>query len=224
MDIEGLGEKTVYALSDLGLVEDVGDLYFLSVEKLLQVEGFAELSATNLLQAIDASKSRPLPKVLTALGIKHLGPAASESLARRFGALDRIMEATAEELSAVDGVGDVIAQSISSWFAKRENKKLIEKLRKGGVQFGNVQVSTLPQVLAGKAVVVTGTISGYSREEAEAAIKDRGGKSPGSVSAKTYCVVVGESPGASKVTKAEELGIPIIGGDHFDRLLATGSI
>jgi DNA ligase (NAD+) len=224
MDIEGLGEKTVYALSDLGLVEDVGDLYFLSVEKLLQVEGFAELSATNLLQAIDASKSRPLPKLLTALGIKHLGPAASESLARRFGALDRIMEATAEELSAVDGVGDVIAQSISSWFAKRENKKLIEKLRKGGVQFGNVQVSTLPQVLAGKAVVVTGTITGYSREEAEAAIKDRGGKSPGSVSAKTYCVVVGESPGASKVTKAEELGIPIIGGDQFDRLLATGSI
>lgn len=224
MDIEGLGEKTVYALSDLGLVEDVGDLYSLNVEQLLQVEGFAELSATNLLAAIDASKSRPLPKLLTALGIKHLGPAASESLARQFGSLDRIMLASASDLSAVDGVGDVIAESISSWFAKRENKKLIEKLRKGGVQFGNVQVSTLPQVLVGKAVVVTGTIAGYSREEAEAAIKDRGGKSPGSVSAKTYCVVVGESPGASKVTKAEELGIPIIGGEQFEQLLTTGSI
>jgi DNA ligase (NAD+) len=224
MDIEGLGEKTVYALSDLGLVEDVGDLYFLAVEQLLQVEGFAELSAANLLAAIDASKSRPLPKLLTALGIKHLGPAASETLARRFGSLDRIMEASAEELSAVDGVGEVIAESISSWFAKRENKKLIEKLRKGGVQFGNVQVSTLPQNLEGKAVVVTGTIAGYSREEAEAAIKDRGGKSPGSVSAKTYCLVVGEAPGASKVTKAEELGIPIIGGEQFEKLLATGSI
>jgi len=224
MDIEGLGEKTVYALSDLGLVEDVGDLYFLIVEQLLQVEGFAELSATNLLAAIDASKSRPLPKLLTALGIKHLGPAASETLARRFGSLDRIMEASAEELSAVVGVGEVIAESISSWFAKRENKKLIEKLRKGGVQFGNVQVSTLPQNLEGKAVVVTGTIAGYSREEAEAAIKDRGGKSPGSVSAKTYCLVVGEAPGASKVTKAEELGIPIIGGEQFEKLLATGSI
>jgi len=224
MDIEGLGEKTVYALSDLGLVEDVGDLYFLTVEQLLQVEGFAELSATNLLAAIDASKSRPLPKLLTALGIKHLGPAASETLARRFGSLDRIMEASAEELSAVDGVGEVIAESISSWFAKRENKKLIEKLRKGGVQFGNVQVSTLPQNLEGKAVVVTGTIAGYSREEAEAAIKDRGGKSPGSVSAKTYCLVVGEAPGASKVTKAEELGIPIIRGEQFEQLLTTGSI
>jgi len=224
MDIEGLGEKTVYALSDLGLVEDVGDLYFLIVEQLLQVEGFAELSATNLLAAIDASKSRPLPKLLTALGIKHLGPAASETLARRFGSLDRIMEASAEELSAVVGVGEVIAESISSWFAKRENKKLIEKLRKGGVQFGNVQVSTLPQNLEGKAVVVTGTIAGYSREEAEAAIKDRGGKSPGSVSAKTYCLVVGEAPGASKVTKAEELGIPIIDGEQFEKLLATGSI
>jgi len=224
MDIEGLGEKTVYALSDLGLVEDVGDLYALTVEQLLQVEGFAELSATNLLAAIHASKSRPLPKLLTALGVKHLGPAASETLARRFGSLDRIMLASADELSAVDGVGEVIAESISSWFAKRENKKLIEKLRKGGVQFGNVQVSTLPQVLAGKAVVVTGTIAGYSREEAEAAIKDRGGKSPGSVSAKTYCVVVGESPGASKVTRAEELGIPIIGGERFEQLLATGSI
>jgi DNA ligase (NAD+) len=224
MDIEGLGEKTVYALSDLDLVEDVGDLFFLTVEQLLQVEGFAELSATNLLASIDASKSRPLPKLLTALGIKHLGPAASESLARRFGSLDRIMEATADELSAVDGVGEVIAESISTWFAKRENKKLIEKLRKGGVQFGNVQVSTLPQVLAGKAVVVTGTIAGYSREDAEAAIKDRGGKSPGSVSAKTYCLVVGEAPGASKVTKAEELGIPVIGGEQFERLLATGSI
>ncbi len=224
MDIEGLGEKTVYALSDLGLVEDVGDLYSLTVEQLLQVEGFAELSATNLLAAIDASKSRPLPKLLTALGIKHLGPAASESLARQFGSLDRIMLASASDLSAVDGVGEVIAESISSWFAKHENKKLIEKLRKGGVQFGNVQVSTLPQVLVGRAVVVTGTIAGYSREEAEAAIKDRGGKSPGSVSAKTYCVVVGESPGASKVTKAEELGIPIIGGEQFEQLLTTGSI
>jgi len=224
MDIEGLGEKTVYALSDLGLVEDVGDLYFLSTEQLLQVEGFAELSATNLLAAIDASKVRSLPKLLTALGIKHLGPAASESLARQFGSLDAIMGASAEALSAVDGVGEVIAQSISSWFATSENKKLIEKLRKGGVQFGNVQVSALPQVLAGKTVVVTGTIAGYSREEAEAAIKDRGGKSPGSVSAKTYCLVVGDAPGSSKVSKAEELGIPVIGGEQFVRLLATGSL
>ena len=104
------------------------------------------------------------------------------------------------------------------------NKAIIEKLRKGGVEFGNVVTSDLPQNLVGKAIVVTGSVEGFTREEAEAAIKDRGGKSPGSVSAKTYCVVVGEDPGASKVTKATELGIPMIQADAFQKLLDTGSI
>lgn len=224
MDIEGLGEKTVFALSDLGLVSDTGDLYFLTLEQLLQVDGFAEMSATNLLRAIDNSKNRPLPKLLTALGIKHLGPAASESLARTFGSLDRIAEATVAELSAVDGVGEVIARSITAWFAADEHRTIIDKLRRGGVAFGNVNVSSLPQTLVGKAVVVTGSVSGFSREQAEAAIKDRGGKSPGSVSAKTYCVVVGDAPGASKVAKAEELGVPLVLGADFARLLDTGEI
>ena len=224
MDIEGLGEKTVFALSDLDLVADAGDLYSLSVEDLLRIDGFGELSATNLLAGIEKSKDVQLPKLLTALGVKHLGPAASESLARTFGSLDRIMEATNDELAAIDGVGEVIATSITSWFAHKQNKKMIEKLRKGGVRFDNVTVSTLPQTLLGKAVVVTGTVDGYSREEAEAAIKDRGGKSPGSVSAKTFCVVVGDAPGASKITKAQELGIPVVTGANFDRLLATGEI
>ncbi len=224
MDIEGLGEKTVFALSDLELVSDVGDLYSLNQEQLLQIEGFGELSATNLLAGINKSKSKPLPKLLTALGIKHLGPAASESLAKTFGSLDRIMEATEEELSNIDGVGGVIAQSIANWFKQKPNKAIIEKLRKGGVEFGNVVTSDLPQNLVGKAIVVTGSVDGFTRDEAEAAIKDRGGKSPGSVSAKTYCVVVGEDPGASKVTKATELGIPMIQADAFQKLLDTGSI
>jgi DNA ligase (NAD+) len=224
MDIEGLGEKTVFALSDLGLVHDVGDLYFLTMEQLLQVDGFAEMSATNLLRAIDESKNRPLPKLLTALGIKHLGPAASESLARAFGSLDRIAEASADELSAIDGVGEVIAASITAWFDKKEHRAIIDKLRRAGVAFGNVTVSNLPQTLVDKAVVVTGTVPGFSREEAEAAIKDRGGKSPGSVSAKTFCVVVGEAPGASKVTKAAELGIPVVPAEGFQRLLDSGTL
>ena len=224
MDIEGLGEKTVFALSDMGLVKDVGDLYFLTMEQLLQVDGFAEMSATNLLRAIDDSKNRPLPKLLTALGIKHLGPAASESLARAFGTLDRIESASVDALSAVDGVGEVIATSITAWFAKKEHRAIIDKLRRAGVAFGNVVVSDLPQTLVGKAVVVTGTVPGFSREEAEAAIKDRGGKSPGSVSAKTFCVVVGEAPGASKVTKAAELGIPVVPAEGFQRLLDTGTL
>jgi DNA ligase (NAD+) len=224
MDIEGLGEKTVFALSDLELVRDVGDLYFLTMEQVLQVDGFAEMSATNLLRAIEESKSRSLPKLLTALGIKHLGPAASESLARTFGSLDRIAEASADELSAVDGVGGVIAASITSWFASHEHRQIIDKLRRAGVAFGNVVVSTLPQTLADKAVVVTGSVAGFSREEAETAIKDRGGKSPGSVSAKTFCVVVGEAPGASKVAKAAELGIPVVPAEQFQHLLDTGTL
>ncbi len=224
MDIEGLGEKTVFALSDLQLIQDVGDLYSLTQEQLLQIEGFGELSATNLLQALEKSKSKPLPKLLTALGIKHLGPAASESLAKTFGNLDNIVTATEDQLSTIDGVGPSIAQSIINWCNQKQNKAIIAKLKKAGVDFGNVQVSQLAQTLLGKAVVVTGSVEGFTREEAEAAIKDRGGKSPGSVSAKTYCVVVGSDPGASKVTKANELKIPIIDAARFQQLLDSGTI
>jgi len=224
MDIEGLGEKTVFALSDLQLIQDVGDLYSLTQEQLLQIEGLGELSATNLLQALEKSKSKPLPKLLTALGIKHLGPAASESLAKTFGNLDNIVTATEEQLSTIDGVGPSIAQSIINWCNQKQNKAIITKLKKAGVDFGNVQVSQLAQTLLGKAIVVTGSVEGFTREEAEAAIKDRGGKSPGSVSAKTYCVVVGSDPGASKVTKANELKIPIIDAAKFRQLLDSGTI
>ena len=224
MDIEGLGEKTVFALSDLQLIQDVGDLYTLTQEQLLQIEGFGELSATNLLQALEKSKSKPLPKLLTALGIKHLGPAASESLAKTFGNLDNIVTATEDQLSTIDGVGPSIAQSIINWCNQKQNKAIITKLKKAGVDFGNVQVSQLAQTLLGKAIVVTGSVEGFTREEAEVAIKDRGGKSPGSVSGKTYCVVVGSDPGASKVTKANELKIPIIDAAKFQQLLDSGTI
>ncbi|MDP5068359.1 MAG: NAD-dependent DNA ligase LigA [Ilumatobacteraceae bacterium] len=224
MDIEGLGDRTVFALSDAGLVADVGDLYSVTVEQLLTLEGFAELSAQNLVASIQASRSRPLPKLLTALGIKNLGPAAAESLASEFGSLEAIAVATADELSAVDGVGGVIAASITSWFAIAENAAIIKKLRDAGVEFGRVEISTLPQTLIGKAVVVTGSLVSYSRDGAEEAIKSRGGKSPGSVSAKTFAVVLGESPGASKVTKAEQLGIPVLDETGFEILLATGEL
>jgi DNA ligase (NAD+) len=224
MDIEGLGERTVFALSDAGLVADVGDLFSLTVEQLLTLEGFADMSAQNLITAIQASCQRPLPKLLTALGVKHLGPAASESLSSAFGTLDAIAQATPEELSSVDGVGGVIADSIASWFSKPENQVIIEKMRAAGVDFGRVEKSDAPQTLLGKAVVVTGTLSNYSREGAESAIKSRGGKSPGSVSAKTFAVVLGESPGASKVTKAEQLGIPVLDEAGFEVLLETGEL
>jgi DNA ligase (NAD+) len=224
MDIEGLGERTVFALSDAGLIADVGDLYSLTVEQLLTLEGFAEKGAQNLVDGIQASRTKPLPKLLTALGVKHLGPAASESLSAHFGTLDAIVAASEEELSSVDGVGGVIATSIANWFTKEENMAIINKLRAAGVEFGHVEVSDEPQTLVGKAVVVTGTLANYSREGAETAIKRRGGKSPGSVSAKTFAVVLGESPGASKVTKAEQLKIPILDEAGFEILLATGEL
>ncbi len=224
MDIEGLGEKTVFALSDKNFVSDIGDLYSLTIEKLLQLDGFAELSATNLLTAIDNSKSRPLNKLLVGLGIKNLGPAASESLARRFGSLDAIIAATPEQLSEIDGLGDVIANSITKWFKDKSHQAIIKKFRNAGVEFGNVVVSTAPQNLVGRAIVVTGTVEGFSREGAQEAITSRGGKSPGSVSAKTFALVVGDEPGASKLAKAESLKIPIIDTAGFLILLDTGEL
>ena len=224
MDIEGLGEKTVFALSDKNFVADIGDLYSLTIEKLLQLDGFAELSANNLLTAINNSKTRPLNKLLVGLGIKNLGPAASESLARRFGSLDAIIAAKSEQLSEIDGLGDVIANSITKWFKDKSHQAIIKKFRNAGVEFGNVIVSTAPQNLVGKAVVVTGTVEGFSREGAQEAITSRGGKSPGSVSAKTFALVVGDEPGASKLTKAESLKIPIIDSAGFLVLLETGEL
>jgi len=224
MDIEGLGEKTVFQLSDAGLVSDPGDLYTLTVEQLLTLEGFARVSAEKLLVAIDGSKSRPLPKILTALGVKHLGPSASEALAVAFGNLDAIMTATEDELANVDGVGGVIAASVIGWFAVPDNRAFIEKMRASGVEFGNVEVSGLPQTLVGRNIVVTGSLEGFDRDGAERAIKDRGGKSPGSVSKKTDALVVGAEPGASKLTKAQELGVPVLDEAQFVRLLETGEI
>jgi DNA ligase (NAD+) len=224
MDIEGLGERTVFQLSDAQLVRDPADIYSLTVEQLLQLEGFAKMSAEKLVAAIQGSRSRPLPRLLTALGIKGLGPAASEAISRAFGNLDAVMQASLADLASTSGVGPTIAASIVRWFEHPAHREMIEKLRTAGVDFGNVQVSRSPQVLAGKAVVVTGTLEGFSREEAEAAIKDRGGKSPGSVSAKTYAVVAGGEPGASKITKATDLGVPVIDEGAFRALLDTGDL
>jgi DNA ligase (NAD+) len=220
MDIEGLGEKTVFALSDAGYIVDPGDLYSLTTSQLLTLEGFAEISAQNLVASIERSKQRPLPKLLVGLGIKHLGPSASEALATEFGSLKAIVDAPAERLAEVEGVGEVIAASVNRWFESPANRAFVDKLRLAGVRLDVVERSTLEQTLAGRTIVVTGTVPGWSREGAEAAVKQRGGKATGSVSAKTDALVVGEAPGASKVTKATELGIRVIPGEQFDDLLA----
>jgi DNA ligase (NAD+) len=134
------------------------------------------------------------------------------------------MSASEADLATTEGVGGVIAASIRRWFDQEPNRAMIEKMRAAGVEFGKVEVSRLAQVLAGKAVVVTGTLEGFSRDEAAAAIKDRGGKCPGSVSAKTFAVVVGAEPGAGKLTKAQELKVPILDEEGFLRLLETGEL
>jgi DNA ligase (NAD+) len=224
MDIEGLGERTVFQLSDAGLVHDPADIYAITVDQLLELDGFARMSAEKLVASIAGSRSRPLPRLLTALGIKGLGPSASEGISQAFGTLDAVMAASEADLATTEGVGPTIAASIVRWFAQPANRAMIDKLRAAGVEFGNVQVSRLAQVLAGKAVVVTGSLDGFSRDEAAAAIKARGGKSPGSVSAKTFAVVVGAEPGASKVTKAVELGVPLLDEAGFVAVLDTGEL
>ena len=224
MDIEGLGDSTVMQLSEAGLVSDPGDIYSLTREQLLTLDKWGETKADNLLAAVEGSKTRPLPKVLTALGCKGLGPSASDGLSRAFGTLDAVMNASEADLATTDGVGPTIAAAIVRWFAVPANRAFVEKLRAAGVEFGLVEVSRQPQILAGKAVVVTGSLEGYTRESAEAAIKDRGGKSPGSVSAKTFAVVVGTEPGASKLTKAQDLGIRILDLVGFEHLLQTGAL
>jgi DNA ligase (NAD+) len=231
MDIEGLGEQMVEKLTGADLVHDSADLYSLTVDQLTALERVGPTSAANLVAAIDGSRTRPLPRFLTALGVRHLGPAASLALAKQFGTLDEIMSKSAEELAAVEGVGGVIADTIFTWFGLDVNRAYIERFRAAGVNFGELDppvgvaaAEGLPQTLAGKAVVVTGTLAGYSRDGASDAIVARGGKSPGSVSAKTYAVVVGDAPGASKVTKAESLGVPMLDEPQFEHLLATGEL
>ena len=185
--------------------------------------GLGDEGVANLRAAIEAARGRPLANLLVGLNIRHLGPSGSLALARAFGHLDAIVGAPVDAMAAVDGVGTVIAESVQAWLAIDSHRDLIARLR-GVVNVEGPEVSTLPQVLLGKNVVVTGTLEGYTRDSAEAAITDRGGKSPGSVSKKTTALVIGESPGASKVTKAESLGIPVLDQAGFEHLLETGDL
>ncbi len=230
MDIEGLGEQRVQLLVDQRLLDDVADLYSFTAATFEGLEGFATLSVANLLGAIDESRSRPLSRLLVGLGIRHLGQVGSIALARALGTIDEIMGADESELAVVDGVGPIIAASVVRWFGSPVNRSMVERLRSSGVNLIEPGAGTagpaseLLQTLADKSVVVSGALQGYTREEAEEAILARGGKSPGSVSKKTFALVVGEAPGASKLSKAEQLGVAIIGADGFEELLNTGKL
>ena len=234
MDIEGLGEQRVQLVVDRGCWPTWPTSTRFTPETFAGLEGFAELSVANLLAAIDASRARPLSRVLIGLGIRHLGQVGSVALARAFGTLDGHHGApTRPTLAAVDGVGPVIAASVVAWFASDVNRSVVDRLRRRRAQPRPSRAAArgragptagLAQTLAGKSVVVTGTLEGYTREEAEEAILARGGKSPGSVSEKTSRWWWGELPGAAKVTKAEQLGVPVVDGAGFAALLETGEL
>ncbi|MEM7337335.1 MAG: NAD-dependent DNA ligase LigA [Actinomycetota bacterium] len=224
MDIEGFGESRVALFLAQELIADVGDIYSIDWERVAQLEGFGSTSIENLQRAIDVSKERPLANLLVGLGIRHLGPAGAELLSSSFADIDALAEATEEQMAAIDGVGPTIARSVEQYFSSPEAAELIEKFRTAGVNLTGTPPSDIPAVLEGMSVVVTGTLDGFSRDEAADAIKSRGGKSPGSVSKKTTAVVVGAEPGASKLSKAEELGVPVLDEAGFVALLESGVV
>ncbi len=227
MDIEGLGERTVVTLVDIGKVTDVGDLFRLGPDDLLELEGFGDVSVNNLLGAIDAARDRPLANVLIGLGVEHLGPTTAETLARRFGTIDAIVAAGVDEIAAIDGIGPIIAESVQAFFDDEHNASVVTKLQEAGVRLDRVDGELdAPQVLAGKSVVVTGNLDGWfiGRNDAKAAIVARGGKSPGSVSKSTHALVTGEGAGQSKLDKAEAHGVPILDEEGLRRLLDTGEL
>jgi len=235
MDIEGLGEERVLQLVGAGFIDDAADLYDLTVEQLVTLERFGAVSAANLVAAVDASRAQPLSRLLVALGIRHAGPTVARAVARAFGTLDAIEAATVEQLAAVDGVGGIIAASLAEFLAAEGNVAVIGRLRGAGLTMaepvaagseggGAGAVASPEQTLAGKAVVVTGAVPGYTREGAEEAIMARGGTSPGSVSKNTFALVVGDAPGASKLKRADELGVPSVDAVSFESLLETGEL
>ncbi len=224
MDIDGFGERTVRTFVAEGLISDIGDIYFIDWDRASELEGFGEITIENLKRSIEATKERPLASLLVGLGVRHLGPSAAEVLSSHFGHIDRIVEASADEIAAIDGVGPKIASVVAEYFQSDVSKVLLEKFRAAGLNLKGPEVIDIPKTLEGKAVVVTGGLEGFSRTGAADAIKARGGKSPGSVSKKTFAVVLGNEPGASKLNKAEELGIPMIDEAAFVQLLETGEL
>ena len=223
MDIEHLGYKTIDLLLENGYISDPADLFTFDTGQLLGHEGWGELSVDNLRRAIEAAKDRPVARLLTALGVRHVGGTVARTLITAFGGLPALMDATEEEIAAVEGIGPVIAAEIREWSTDPANRKLVEKLGAAEVRLEEKPAEEeRSDLLAGATFVISGTIEGFTREEAEAVIEARGGKTTGSVSGRTTALIVGESPGASKTAKAGELGVPVVDGTVFRNLLERG--
>jgi DNA ligase (NAD+) len=226
-DIEGLGYEAAAALLTSGALTDEGDVFGLTADDLIDVELFHTKAGTlsangaKLLTNLDVGKDRPLWRALVALSIRHVGPTAAQALARGFGSLEAIEEAGQEELADVDGVGPTIAAAVREWFEVDWHREVVRKWRAAGVRLVEDRSGGVPRVLEGLSIVVTGSLPGFSRDEAKEAITERGGKAASSVSKKTAFVVVGEAPG-TKAEKAAKLRVPILDEDGFRVLLASG--
>ncbi len=227
LDIEGLGYEAGIALLQAQVIADEGDLFGLTEDDLLRTELFrtkaGALSANGkrLLVNLDKAKAQPLWRVLVALSIRHVGPTAARALATEFGNLDAITSASTEQLAAVEGVGPTIAAAVTEWFTVDWHRAIVDKWRAAGMRMADERDSSVPRNLAGLTIVVTGSLTDFSRDDAKEAIVARGGKAAGSVSKNTAYVVAGDSPG-SKYDKAVELGVPILDEDGFTKLLAEG--
>ncbi|MDX2076176.1 MAG: NAD-dependent DNA ligase LigA [bacterium] len=209
MDIEGMGGQTVKALIDAGFIHDEADIFYLSAEPLLTLEGFAQKKVDNLLASIEKAKGRPLAQLLASLGIDGVGSTVSQSLADKFRSIRALMDAPADTIQEIDGIGDVLAQNIVAWFDDPHHQRLIEKMTAAGVNMDAGERMTLGDSLTGKTFVLTGALPTLSREKAAELIEAHGGKVSSSVSKKTSYVLMGDSPG-SKAEKASQLGVPII--------------
>ncbi|OYU79106.1 MAG: DNA ligase (NAD(+)) LigA, partial [Burkholderiales bacterium PBB5] len=224
MDVEGLGDKLVDQLVDSGLIRTLPELYTLGVAKLTALERMGEKSAINLVAGLEKSKQATLGRFLFALGIRQVGETTAKDLARHFGAIDRLMDATQEQLQAVPDVGPVVAHSIHTFFAQPHNREVVEQLRAAGITWAEHEPSAAADAaalpLAGKTLVLTGTLPTLGREDAKALIEAAGGKVAGSVSKKTFAVVAGEEAG-SKLDKARELGITVLDEAGLQALLAA---
>jgi DNA ligase (NAD+) len=221
MDIVGMGGQTVKTLIEKGLVKDEADIFYLKAEPLLELEGFADKKVSNLLTSIETSKSRPLPQLVSALGIEGVGWVVANALANQFGSIDALANASAEAIDDVEGIGPVLAQSIVDWFHDPYHGNILEKLRRAGVNMEATAKARESDTLDGLTFVLTGTLPTLSRDEAAALIESHGGKVTGSVTKKTSYVLMGDSPG-SKADKARKLGVPIIGEDELKGMIADG--
>jgi DNA ligase (NAD+) len=226
-DIEGLGYEAATALLAAAVITDEGDLFTLTEDDLLRTELFTTKAGTlsangkRLLANLDKAKAQPLWRVLVALSIRHVGPTAARALAAEFGSLDAITSASTEQLAAVEGVGPTIAAAVTEWFTVDWHRAIVDKWQAAGVRMADERDASVPRTLSGLSIVVTGSLTGFSRDDAKEAIVSRGGKAAGSVSKNTAYVVAGDSPG-SKHDKAVELGVPILDEDGFRRLLEEG--